>query len=108
MTASAALQHALDRDALRRARQGARLTLEQAGDAVGKHRLTVQRYEVGKLEPSASVLAALATAYGVHPGDLFTTARPGVSADGVTRATRMVRAVPAAGAVQATSGRDTA
>jgi DNA-binding XRE family transcriptional regulator len=71
MTATAVLPHAFDPGALRRARRDARLTLEQAGAAVGKHWLSVQRYEVGRVDPPLPVLVSLAAVYGVHPGDLF-------------------------------------
>jgi hypothetical protein len=72
MTAPAALQHALRPNALGAARRTAGLTLVQAGAAIGKHWMTISKYERGLIDPPASVLVAFAALYGVHPGEFFT------------------------------------
>lgn len=76
MTATAVHQHArtpvrFDPVRLRAARHVAGLSLRAAGAHLGYHWVTVQRYELGAIDPPTSVLAALAELYGVHPGDLF-------------------------------------
>lgn len=74
MTAPAALQHALDPDALRRARRCARLTLDDAAAHVGRSASVLARYERGEIDPPASVLAGLARLYRVPPGTFFAPA----------------------------------
>lgn len=71
MTAPAVLHPALDPAALRRARRAAQLSLEVAGSRVGRAASIVARYERGLIDPPASVLAALAGLYDVHPGEFF-------------------------------------
>jgi transcriptional regulator with XRE-family HTH domain len=75
MTAPAVLRHApglvLDPAALRRARRTAGLSLHAVGPRVDRAASVVARYEKGLVDPPASVLAALAGVYGVHPGEFF-------------------------------------
>jgi len=77
MTAPAALQRALlvdpalDPAALRRARRAAGLSLHAVAPQVERTASVVARYERGLVDPPASVLAALAGLYGVHPGEFF-------------------------------------
>lgn len=73
MTAPTALQPALDPAALRRARNASGLTLEEVGDAIGRHWVTIAKYERGAIDLPASVLGALAGVYRVEVGAFFTT-----------------------------------
>lgn len=58
--------------ALRRARERAGLTQEQAAYAAGLTRATVQNMERGRPRPAAYVIASLARVYGVPMESLFT------------------------------------
>lgn len=77
MTAPAALHparhtaHVLDGAALRTARRNARLTQSQAGDAIGRHWVTIARYEAGAIDVPGSVLGTLAGLYGVDVGEFY-------------------------------------
>lgn len=73
MTAPAVLRHALDPAALRAARLAAGLSLMQTAGQVGCAWSLISRYELGKVNPPASMLAALATVYDVHPGAFFSS-----------------------------------
>ncbi len=73
MAATAVLQHALDPAALRRARLATGLTIYDVGIAIGRAGPVVSRYETGHIDPPSSIVAALASLYGVDPGTFFTT-----------------------------------
>lgn len=73
MTAPAVLHHAPDPAALVSARQAAGLTQIDVAAALGKHWMTISRYERGLIDMPGSVLGALAGLYGVHPGDFWPT-----------------------------------
>jgi transcriptional regulator with XRE-family HTH domain len=73
MAAAAVLQPALDPAALRHARRAAGLTLADVGQVTGRTLSVVARYERGKIDPPASVLATLAGLYRVGVGSFFTS-----------------------------------
>lgn len=80
MTASAAppAAHVLHGPAMRRARQRAGLTLDDAAGRIGRAASVISRYERDLVDVPASVLTVMAAAYRVHPGEFFhpATTRP--------------------------------
>jgi transcriptional regulator with XRE-family HTH domain len=52
-----------------RVRQG--FTLKQAGDAVGRHLSSIQKWENGGTSPTLREVELLAQAYGIHPATFF-------------------------------------
>ena len=52
-----------------RVRQG--LTLKQAGEAVGRHLASIQKWERGGTSPTLREIELLAQAYGIHPAAFF-------------------------------------
>lgn len=58
---------------LRRAREAAGLRQEHVAVAVDRSVGSISGYESGQITPSATMVAALATAIGCNPGDLYET-----------------------------------
>lgn len=59
------------------------ITQEQVAEALDTHKSVISNYERGKREPGVAVILRLASAIGVHPGDLF-RAPDDVSLDALT------------------------
>jgi transcriptional regulator with XRE-family HTH domain len=61
---------------LRSARQAAQLRTEELALAVDRSNETIRSYELGRVDPPVTMVAALAEALGCRPGDLFADTDP--------------------------------
>jgi transcriptional regulator with XRE-family HTH domain len=61
---------------LRSARQAAQLRTEELALAVDRSNETIRSYELGRVDPPVTMVAALAEALGCRPGDLFAETDP--------------------------------
>lgn len=78
---------------LRALRDAAGMTQQELADAAGIHIITVSKLERGKIDPSWTVVLAVATALGVRPND-FEEDEPTTATDEQSQAAELLPESP--------------